>query len=240
VLAVVASLAGLLMDDLYHDNTLVKKAWLINDWLTLLVAVPLLVGAMIYAQRGSLRAQLLWVSMLAFMLYNYAFYLFGAAFNAMFLVYTALFSLSIFALVWGLSRLDVESIGQNFDPRTPVRWLGGFMGFIAFFLGFKEIGDSLGFVLSGKLPASVTDFAHPTSVIFALDLSLIVPGMILAAFWLWQRTAWGYVLGNMMMVLTANYGLVLVAGTAYVDSSGLGSCWATFIPAPLSALEGKL
>ena len=65
------------------------------------------------------------------MLYNYAFYLFGAAFNAFFLVYAALLALSIFALIFGLSSLDVEKLCRQFSPRTPVKWIGGYFLFVA-------------------------------------------------------------------------------------------------------------
>jgi len=46
--------------------------------------------------------------MLLYSLYNATFYLFGAAFNSLFLVYTAVFTLSGFALMFGLLSLDGE------------------------------------------------------------------------------------------------------------------------------------
>lgn len=69
----------------------------------------MLVAALVLARRGSGRAQLVWLGMLAYTLYNYAFYLFGAAFNSLFLVYAALFTLSVFALLFGLVALDNDT-----------------------------------------------------------------------------------------------------------------------------------
>ncbi len=86
VLAAFASLGGLVLNGLYRDNAFVTTTWLGNDAITLFLAVPILVAAMTFAQRGSLRASLVWMGALDYMLYNHAFYLFGAAFNGFFLL----------------------------------------------------------------------------------------------------------------------------------------------------------
>jgi len=122
-LMLAASAGGLLIDGLYRDNLLVTSGWLGNDLVTLALAVPLMAAALLFAKRGSMRAQLVWLGMLAYVLYNYAFYLFAAAFNAFFLVYTVLFTLSIFALIFSLKTIDGKAIAGRFRPRTPVKWV---------------------------------------------------------------------------------------------------------------------
>jgi hypothetical protein len=79
VLAALASLGGLLLPGLYRDNAFITTTWLGNDAVTLLLAVPLLAAALFFSAGGSRKAQLVWMGALDFMLYNYAFYLFGAA-----------------------------------------------------------------------------------------------------------------------------------------------------------------
>jgi len=44
--------------------------------------------------------------------------------------------------------------------------------------------DWAGFVATGQLPPFVIQTGHPTSVIFALDPSLVVPVLALGAIWL--------------------------------------------------------
>ena len=95
ILATVASAGGLFLDGLYLDNPLVTAALRGNDLITLVIAVPLLALAMLWARRGSQCAQLVWMGALGYMLYNYIFYLYGAAMNRFFLVYVALVTLSI-------------------------------------------------------------------------------------------------------------------------------------------------
>jgi hypothetical protein len=186
-LLTVASASGLFIADFYRDNTLIAAALRGNDLVSLVVAVPLLVIALVFCLRGSQKAQLLWLGMLGYTLYNYAFYLFGAAFNPLFLIYVMLFSLSIFALIFGLPKVDIYEISQRFNPRTPVKWIGGFMLFFAVFLGGMWISRSLNFIITGKVPQDIIQTGHPTSIVYALDLSLLIPFLVLGAFLLWQR-----------------------------------------------------
>jgi hypothetical protein len=223
ILAIVASAGGLFIDHLYRDNLLVTSSWYGNDLVTLVVAVPMLVLALILSMRGSQRAQraqLVWLGMLDYMLYNYAFYLFGTAFNTFFLVYVALFALSIFALIFGLVALDVKGISQRFRARTPVRWIAGYMMFVAVGLSGVYVAQWVGFIATGQLPPIVIQTGHPTSVVFSLDLSLVVPVLALGAVWLWKRQPWGYVLAAIVNVKGAAYMLALCAVTLSAVRAG--------------------
>lgn len=214
VLAAAASAGGLLLAGLYRDNDLVRSAWLGNDLVTLVVAVPVLAASLAFARRGSPRARLVQLGMLDYMLYNYAFYLFGAAFNSLFLIYTALFTLAIFALISGLLDLDVGLIAGRIRPRASFRWVSGWMVFVALGLTAVYLIQSLQFIATAALPAIVVATGHPTSVVFALDLSLVVPVLLLGAVWLWQRRPWGYVLAAIVNVKGAVYMLALSGATA--------------------------
>lgn len=70
ILAALASAGGLLCKGLYRDNAFVTTTWLGNDAVTLFLAVPILVAALFFSARGSLRAQLVWLGMLDYVLYG--------------------------------------------------------------------------------------------------------------------------------------------------------------------------
>lgn len=217
VLMVLQTITGLLFPGLYRDNAFVNTTWHGNDLVSLVVAVPALAAALFIARRGSARGQLVWLGFLDYALYNYAFYLFGAAFNAQFLVYVALLTLSIFALILGLANLDVDGIGHKLKAKTPVKWIAGYMLFVAFGLSAIYLAQSLGFIFTGKLPSIIDLSGHPTSIVFALDLTLLVPFMVLGAIWLWQRKSWGIILA----------GITLVKGPAYTLVLSVNSYWAS-------------
>jgi len=62
-----------------------------------------------------------------------------------------------------------------------------------------------------------------TSIVYALDLSLVIPAMVLAAILLWQNKGWGIVLSAIMLVKCFTYGLVLTFGTLLILKKGLGN-----------------
>jgi hypothetical protein len=221
-LATIASAGGLLLNGLYRDNAFVTSTWLGNDAVTLFLAVPILVGALIFSARGSLKAQLVWMGALDYMLYNYAFYLFGASFNAFFLIYAALLGLSIFALILGSMNLDVNGIRQQFRERTPVKWIGAYFLFVAFGLSAVYLMQSISFVFSGQLPSIVTISEHPTSIVFALDLTLLVPWLVVGALWLMKRQPWGFVIAGILSIKGPLYTLVLAINTVLVMKARLG------------------
>lgn len=155
--------------------------------------------------------------------YNYAFYLFGAQFNALFLVYVALFSLSIYALVLVVSATDIVALGRRFDSHTPRRLVAAFLVLVSLPLGVFELTQCLDYLFTGKLP-------QVPSLIFALDLSIIIPTTALAAVLLWQRRAWGYVLGAIMLVKAFTYGMGLVLSTAFVAGFTASGTWDPLLP----------
>ena len=221
IFATIASAGGLLLDGLYRDNAFVTTTWLGNDAITLFLAVPILVVAMIVSNRGSLKAQLIWMGALDYMLYNYAFYLFGAAFNWFFLLYAALLALSIFALIFGLIKLDVNGISQQFRKDAPVKWIGGYFIFVASGLGLVYLIQSIGFIFTDNVPAIVIMSGHPTNVVFALDLTLLIPWLILGALWLMKRQPWGFVIAGILSVKGPLYTLVLAVNSVLVLNAGI-------------------
>lgn len=211
MLATAASLGGLLSSAVYRDNALITTAWKGNDLITLVVVVPMLVGTWAASMRGSRRGTLLWLGSLGYMLYNYIFYLYGAAFNVLFLGYVALAALSLYAFVLGLSNVDPAGVSREFRPSTPVKLIAGLMLLIPLIMGGIELQRSVEFIFTGQVPADIVQTGHPTGVVYATDLALLMPAIALAACLLWMRRPWGYVLSAVLMVKGLTYPLALVA-----------------------------
>ncbi len=81
---------------------------------------------------------------------TFAFYLFGAAFNQLFLVYAALVPLSVLALIFGLVGSDVTALSRTFRGRLPAKWISGFMLLVAAGLSATYAAQSLAFITTGN------------------------------------------------------------------------------------------
>lgn len=196
-----AAAAGLWWAGLYRDPAPVVAVLRGYDLVALLVATPALIVARLRAGRGSERAELLVASGLGYVAYHYAAYVFGAAFNALFLVHVAVFGLSIAALVLTLRNLDVDGLAERFGGRAPVRWVSGLLGFLAVALGGMWIYYSVRFAITGAAPGE-SKLVLPESWIhlgYVLDLLFLVPGYAVAAVLLWRRGPWGHVLATLLL-----------------------------------------
>lgn len=190
LLMATASLSGLLVDGLYRDNLLVRAAWEGNDLVTLLLAVPLLAIATFAAHRGGARALLAWMGLLAYIFYNYAFYLFGAAFNALFLVYVALLVGATLGLILGFTSPDLKTIVRGVRIVGVHRAVGVLVIVVSTALGLFWTIISMGYLWTGDVPAMVTAVDHPTNLTGALDLWLVVSFGLLGGIWLWRGRPW--------------------------------------------------
>ncbi|WP_263793159.1 hypothetical protein [Salinibacter sp.] len=213
LLMALSSGAGLFAHDLYRDSALVAASWYGNDLVTFVVATPLLGIALLGTWGGSRRALLVWMGLLAYSLYNSALYLFGAAFNSLFLVYAALCALSGAALIFGLLSIDARALHRQVQPDLPTPWISGFMMLVAVALGGVHAALALRYVATGRVPATLDAIGLHTDLIAALDLTMVVPVALLAGAWLWRGRPWGYVWATLWCVKGAACMLSLSAAT---------------------------
>ncbi len=111
VLALMAasSAAGLLVEGIYPEQTWAVAALRGNDLVTLVLVVPVLTLALAASRiRPSSASVLVWLGMLFYGLYNFAYYSYGAAFNDLFLLHVAAYSLSGIAMVLLGTSIDAE------------------------------------------------------------------------------------------------------------------------------------
>lgn len=219
LLLAVAAAVGLLVPGTYRGNTaFAAAAFRGTDLVSLAVALPLLVGSLWLASRGSRRALLVWLGALGYVAYTYL-YAFAIAWNRLFLVYVALLSLSLFTLARALLALDASELAGRFGGRAPVRGVGAFLWLVGGMLGLVELVQVVPALLGGQVPEVVLKTGHPTGVIYVLDLGLVVPLLLLAGRWVRAGRPVGYVAAAILLVKGVSVGLGLLASNlvGYLD-----------------------
>ncbi len=217
-LMAVQSLLGLLFQSQYRDAAWIRATWFGNDWVTLVVAVPLLVAGLALARRASVRGMLLWLGMLGYAAYNYAYYLLGAALNVFFALYVSLVLLAVVTLILTLSKIDAARLASIFALKTPVRLIGGYLVFVAVGLSAVWFGTWAAFVFAGR-PTPVP--SESFKLVAALDTTIIVPAFAFGGVLLWLRNKWGYVLAPIAGIQGTLYLLVLSVNSVVSILRGL-------------------
>jgi hypothetical protein len=219
---------GLLVPGLYRDNAWVTSALRSTDLDALLLDLPVLLASLAIALRGSTNARLVWLGTLYYLWYNNLYYLFSA-FNRFFLLYVAIFILSSFALVAALLDTDADAIARTAGPGVRRRTVAVILLASAGLLTVLWVGQSLLFVATGEVPQLVTDSGGPTHTVAALDLTTVVPPMVLGAVWLWRARPWGHVISAGMLVMGLLVVADLLVGAPFQQAAGIAGAW-TMVP----------
>ncbi|HMR99067.1 MAG TPA: hypothetical protein PKE62_07410 [Anaerolineales bacterium] len=196
---------------LYYWDTVSSAAQMqANDLVTLTLGLPLLAISFWLTLRGSLRGRLLMTGTLGFILYTYITMCFGAAYNKLFLVYVALFSLSLFAFILSMMSFDLKTLPSHFSEKLPRGWIAGLLFFAAAFLSLAWLGR----IAATFAPDAIPALENTTSMfIQAMDLGLIVPLCVMSGILLLRRLAWGYLLASigLMKFLTMGVAVSLMS-----------------------------
>lgn len=168
------------------------------DVVTLLFAAPALLLAARLIARGSLRARLFSVGILAYLFYQYLMYAVFWALGPLFPVFIALYAASAAAIVWIVSTVDVAALPALASERFPRRATAAFcFAAAALLLGMWIPRVATG--LRGDLSGAGL-LGMPTLTVQAMDLGMLVPLALATGVLLLRNRPWGYLLAPVFAV----------------------------------------
>ncbi len=182
----------------------------------LAAGLPVLIASMLAARRGSARAMLLWLGSAAYLAYNAVMLLFATPFNHLFLLYVAMLSLSIWSVAAVLHSIDIEALGRRFSPRLPARGIAIYAWAVVAANAVIWLRAVVPGMLASGSPAFLKGTGLTTFPTYVQDLSFWLPLTAVAAWWLWQRAAWGFVVVGSMLV----FSVIEAAGIATDQALG--------------------
>jgi hypothetical protein len=199
-LVATAALAGLSIPGLYAGTACgaSREAFLGQDAVSFLV-LAFFVPAILSARRGSLRGDVMTLGCLSYYGYTYGYYAFGLADTPLYLVYLAIFGASIFAFVFVAAARSPSKAFAEFPARMPRVAVGAFLIFAAAFTGLAvELPPLLGSAIAWRPAGMKTSQAY-----IAMDLAILFPGMVVAAYLALRRRSEGCFFSGVLLVKTA-------------------------------------
>lgn len=189
-----------------------------TDAVTFFVLVPLLGTAVYQSRRGSLRSRLGLAGVLGMFLYNAASLAFGVVYNQLFLVYLALFSISLFAFVHAITSIDLHALGARISPAAPRKGLAILLFVSALGLLFAWLPDILAGLPQGR---NAQLASYTTMVTDILDLGIIVPALLIAGVLLLRHIPLGYLMGSILITMLILIGIIITAQTVAQSLAGI-------------------
>lgn len=205
---------------LYQFDTVFSAAtYKAVDLITILISIPFLLIAFILYRRNSLRGALLLTSALPFFVYNGASMTFAAAFNSMFLFYTAMFSTSLFAFIVALAAFDLSRLSKHVASHLPHRSIAIFLFVAGIGTLFIWLSDLIGPLMSGQAPANLGPYT--TMFTHGFDSAVITPATVLTGIYLLQRKPLGYLLAAPLLIFCTQNGITVIAATISQAMAGI-------------------
>jgi len=170
------------------------------DWANLFVAVPLLLMAVRWSRRRQPRGTQLLAAVFAYLSWNYLVGVMGNAYNGLFLIWTALFSVGTFGLGVFLFGPDADALDQTMGERLPRRSLAVYLGVLGVFLLGMYLAETVPALVAGKPPASLGPYT--TLELAALELGLSIPLHLLGAVLLWRGKRGGALLAMILVIMS--------------------------------------
>jgi hypothetical protein len=192
----------------YYDSLSSAAQMQANDFISLVVGLPLLAFSTYWALRGSLKGQLLLTGTLGFYLYTYMSMSMLTAYNNLFLIYVVLFALSLYAFIVAMLSFDLDTLPQHFSERLPHTAIAVLLFVVAGFLALAWVGRIVSEMQAGQVALLENT---TTRVIQAMDLVLIVPSAVFAGVYLLRRQPLGYLLTSVLVMKFITMGLAVSA-----------------------------
>jgi hypothetical protein len=206
-----------------------------QDYVNLFLAAPLLLICAYFLLRGSLRAYLVWLGVLIYMVYSYILYAFFVHFGPNFLVYVAILGLSFYSAVGSLMEFDLQNpINTFFRARVAyARILLGAIGILFYFLWLSDIWRALS---TDSLPSGVSEIGTSINPIHVLDMAFILPGALITAYLLGEKKLGGYLFAVPLLTFFTVMGVAIIAMFRVLADKGFPSAPAQSVLMGLIAL----
>lgn len=200
-----------------HMSAEVAPQGIAQDYVTLVFGVPLLLVAFFLARAGSGKGQFLLAGVSGYFLVTYGFYLLMGMYNALFLVYVLLTSLSFFLFYNSMQLLRDQKLFAHFSQRTPVKLTGGFLVFNAVCIALLWLSIVLPPLVDGSIiPVQVEHYT--TLVVQGLDLAILLPAAFVVGVLLIKKQYAGFLWSPVYFIFLS---LLMTALTAKLVAMGL-------------------
>lgn len=231
LLAIVGSIIGLAVQGIYAGLTpaFLPQA-LAQDIANLALVAPLWLLLAALALRGSLRAYLLWLGVLTFTVYNYVIYTFSIPFGPLFLLWVAVFGMSLYALIGGVAAADHQAVMSAFTSRRATLVTAWVLIITALLFGLLWLSEDVPALLSGVRPQSLIDMALPTNPVHILDLAFFLPAVIATGVLLIKQRPLAYTLAPTFIVFLILTGIPILLTPLVQTARGESAAWGVVLP----------
>jgi hypothetical protein len=190
-----------------------------QDYITLFLAIPLLLIGIFWSRKNSLRGLFLLSGTLGYFLLTYLFYLAMAMYNALFIVYVLLLGTSFFAFILTLFSYEFEQIKYTLVSEKILRYAGIFLMINSILVSFSWLSVIIPPLLDGSIiPAQVEHYT--TLIVQGFDLALFLPMSFICGLLALRQENYGYVFTTIYIIFLSILMTALTSKICFIANAG--------------------
>lgn len=211
LLTALVSLLGIAQSNTYAKETVNWAGQaMAQDYVNLFIVFPVLLISIFCIKRNSLKAFLVWLGLLLYLIYSYILYSFFIHFGPLFLLYVAILGLSFYSFVGALATLKWQDLEKSFAT-VNVKPASALLAVTSILFYFLWLSDIFGALLNGRLPQDLDKIGLFVNPIQVLDLAFLLPGALIVSVLLWRKKIIGLVLAVPIIVFFIAMGVAIIA-----------------------------
>jgi hypothetical protein len=189
-----------------------------TDFTVLFLAIPIMIIALIIdIKNKTLRTKLFLTGIIVFFLYYSVSYSIGTKYNVLHLIYTALFSCTLFASIIGYGLL------KTYDIKTSKKICGIglkiFLVFCGLSLFVAWLPDIIVSLMNGKSLELIE--IYTTQITYVLDMAIISPLIFICLYNLSKDKNIGYILLGIILNMLVMVGIMVIFQTIIPIMAGI-------------------
>lgn len=194
------ALAGLLVQQTVYPTAELRRAFVANDLVNLVIGVPILLIALGLTRQSKLIGLLFWPGALFFVVYNAIAYVYALPAGWPLLLHLILLALAVYTLIAVLAGIDSGAVRDRLAGKAPERLAGGVLVSLGVLFLLRGVG-----VLAGS-----DDIPRSELSVLTADF-LTIPAWIIGGALLWRGQALGYVAGVGLLFQASMLFVALIA-----------------------------
>jgi hypothetical protein len=188
ILIAVASCIGISTPDVYARETFNWQVQSVGqDRIDLFLVVPALVITAVLAYRKNHVAGLLWSGVLVYILYTFIIYSFSVHFNRLFVIYCFTLGLSFYSLAWFIYSQGKTPFINEINRSIVAKATGIFFLILSLAFYFLWLSEIVPAIIDHAIPKGLTETGLVTNPVHVIDLSVILPGILITGILLLKR-----------------------------------------------------
>ncbi len=201
MLLVFVSTIGLFFPNVYLKETPNWTAQAVGqDIFDLFLVVPFLLITAVFIRMKRRTGLLLWSGAIFYLIYSFVIYSFAVHFNHLFILYCLILGLSFYSFMYFLVSQIKQPIADWFDNKVPTKGIGIYLIAIACVFYLLWLSEIVPAMIAGATPRNIIEMGLLTNPVHALDLSIVLPGIIIVGALLLRRKPLGLLLAPTVLV----------------------------------------